>query len=228
MAIPDNLKRITDSLTFETARAGRPAGSVALVAVSKTRSRDEVEQVIVEGHFRFGENRVQEALDKFVGLAPPAEIHLIGHLQGNKAGQAAGRFALIHSVDSLKLVRRLSGICGEKGMVQKILLQVNTSGESSKSGFLSLEGLLEAMEEIKDLPGLKVLGLMTMGPLVDDMTAVARSFALCREWHSRLCKDFPYAVGPELSMGMSSDYPVAIREGSTLVRIGTSLFGERS
>lgn len=228
MSVAENMNTVLASVDNAVREAGRPEGSVRLVAVSKTRPREDVQAALAAGQLCFGENRVTEALDKFEGLVPPAELHLIGHLQGNKARLAAGRFALIHSVDSLKLADRLVSLCRETGSVQPVLIQLNTSGEESKSGYESLDDVLRDLERILACPELPVRGLMTMGPLAGSDSDVARAFALCRESLERIRGRFGDAVGTELSMGMSSDYRIAIREGSTLVRVGTAIFGERS
>jgi len=168
----------------------------------------------------------EEASDKFSRLSPEQfPLYLIGHLQSNKVGKIDSRFMAVHSIDSVKLARRLSRHRESIQHPLEILLQVNTSGEISKSGFSEMEVLKDAAAEISALPYLKLQGLMTMAPFVDDEKTVRSCFSLCREW-SGMIKQY-CGESPVLSMGMSSDYRWAVAEGSTMLRIGTTLFGGR-
>lgn len=171
-----------------------------------------------------GENRVQEALEKQAALADlPLEWHLIGHLQTNKVKQVVGRFALIHSVDSMRLLHAIDQTARAMGLRQEVLLQVNVAQETTKYGFQTDE-VPEVLAEARKLPGVVVRGLMTLAPHVSDPDEVRWVFRRLAELWAR--HGDPAEPG-QLSMGMSSDYPVAIAEGATLVRIGTGIFGER-
>lgn len=179
------------------------------------------------GERLFGENRVDEALDKLEKLPQGVEIDMIGHLQSNKAAKTAGKFRLIHSVDSLKLASKLDRANGEIGNIQNILLELNTSGEESKSGYTSFQDLLSDLEQMVLLPHIRICGFMTMAPFVDDRDRIRRTFLRCREWRDRAQSRFPKQDFSELSMGMSGDYEEAIEEGATIIRVGTAIFGAR-
>jgi PLP dependent protein len=198
---------------------------VTIVAVTKSQGAEAVRAAGRAGLGVIGENRVQEALAKQDQLADVlVEWHLIGTLQRNKARHAVGRFALIHSVDRLDLARELDRRVAE-GQRQAILVQVNCSNEPQKGG-VEPEGVRTLLEELAGLGRLEVRGLMTMAAFTDDVAEQRRSFRLLRS-----LRDQAIAAGhslPELSMGMSADYPVAVEEGATMVRLGTVLFGERS
>ena len=176
----------------------------------------------------FGENRVDEALEKLDKLPAGVEIDLIGHLQSNKAVKTAGKFRLIHSVDSLKLAAKLDKANGEIGSCQDILLELNTSGEESKAGYRSLEEMLAELEGIGKLGHIRVRGFMTMAPFIEERDLIRRTFRLCREWRDEAQKRFPDQDFSVLSMGMSGDYVEAIEEGATIIRVGTAIFGARN
>jgi len=226
MSIKDNWKNFQDKLEEAAAFYHRDSDSITVMAVSKTRTVDEIIEAEAAGLKIFGENRVEEASEKFSRLSPvDFPLYLIGHLQSNKVGKINSRFKGVHSVDSLKLARRLSRHREDIQQPLEILLQVNTSGESTKSGFSELDMFRDAAAEIAALPYLKLQGLMTMAPFVDDEKVVRSCFSLCREWSEAIkeyCEDVPV-----LSMGMSSDYRWAVAEGSNILRIGTALFGGR-
>ncbi|MFS4458529.1 YggS family pyridoxal phosphate-dependent enzyme [Bdellovibrio sp. HCB2-146] len=206
------------------------AGDAKILAVSKLQSPHKIRHLYHEGQRRFGENYVQEALEKIELLAdlPEIEWHLIGHLQKNKAKMVVGKFALIHSVDSLALAESLSKIAVNKGIQQSILIQVNLALEESKSGF-DKESLSNSWEALTLLPGLKIKGLMTMPPLTETGEEVRPYFKELHDLLAELKNKTNLQVHPltELSMGTSHDYAVAISEGATIVRLGTILFGER-
>jgi len=208
--------------------AGRAPSDVRLVAVTKTVPASRLRELARLGVADVGENRVQEALFKQAQLADwPLRWHLIGTLQGNKVRKAVGRFTLIHSVDRLELLAQLDRAARQAGLKQAILLQVNVAGERTKSGF-SPEEVDAALRLALELPGLKVEGLMTIAPHAEDPESVRCVFRSLRGLRDA-CQD---RLGPgtdlrELSMGMSSDFGVAIQEGATLVRVGTGIFGER-
>ena len=226
MSIKDNWKVFQESLEDAAAFYNRDSDSITVMAVSKTRTVEEIIEAEASGLKIFGENRVEEASDKFSRLSPEQfPLYLIGHLQSNKVGKIDSRFMAVHSIDSVKLARRLSRHRESIQHPLEILLQVNTSGEISKSGFSEMEVLKDAAAEISALPYLKLQGLMTMAPFVDDEKTVRSCFSLCREW-SGMIKQY-CGESPVLSMGMSSDYRWAVAEGSTMLRIGTTLFGGR-
>jgi pyridoxal phosphate enzyme (YggS family) len=185
-----------------------------------------VEAALAAGLTDLGENRVEE-LEEKVGAfgADSATWHMIGHLQSRKAPRAAAVADLIHSVDSLRLAEKLSRAATDDGRTIRVLAQVNTSGEDSKSGFTP-EQACDEIVRMAELPGLQVDGLMTMAPFVDDEVVLGAAFAGLRTLSERL-RAASDRIGPELSMGMTNDLEIAIREGSTMVRIGTALFGER-
>jgi PLP dependent protein len=207
-------------------RAGRDPDTVALVAVSKTHAAEVVQAAIDAGLTVLGENRVQEAVDKVAGTHG-GTWHLVGPLQGNKARKAIEAVDLIESVDSLELARRLDRITAEvwPGVRFPVLLQVNVADDATKAGF-TRDGAIDVLDELLDLPNLRVDGLMTIGRLVDEPEQSRPTFAALRELGERLRIRDP-RLGAELSMGMSDDYPIAIEEGATIVRVGRALFGER-
>jgi hypothetical protein len=206
--------------------AGRDPDTVRLVAVTKSHPFEAVEAAIGAGLTDLGENRVEELEGKVEAFGrSDVRWHMIGHLQSRKARRAATVADLIHSVDSLRLGEKLSRVGKDDGRVVHVLAQVNTSGEESKSGF-SPERAREELHALAELPGIRVDGLMTMAPFVDDEVVLGAAFEGLRRLSERLRTVVP-EVGPELSMGMTNDLEIAIREGSTMVRIGTALFGER-
>ena len=206
----------------------RDADSVRLVAVSKTIAADIVKEAIEAGVTILGENYVQEARDKFKALAQyPVSWHFIGHLQSNKARYAVRLFDLIHSVDSLKLAHELDKQAGKLEKIQQILVQVNISAEDTKSG-ISTDEAPRLIAEISRLKNLAVKGLMTMPPYFYQPQKVQPFFAALRELRDQISEQtLPNVSLDELSMGMTGDFEVAIKEGATLVRIGTAIFGER-
>lgn len=205
-------------------------GATKLLAVSKLQPVEKIRDLYSQGQRRFGENYVQEALDKQEALSDLADIewHLIGHLQKNKAKYVVGKFHLIHSVESLELAQVLSRQCESKNVQQNILIQVNLAHEETKSGFDKAD-VLKAWSELIRLPNLHIMGLMTMPPLTETGSEVRHYFTELRELRDELKKQTDTAAHPmtELSMGTSHDYRVAIEEGATIVRLGTILFGER-
>ena len=226
------LSRIGDA----AARGGRGPGDVEVVAVTKTVPTDRIRAAYDAGFRHFGENRVQEREAKAValrdlggaGFGYGATWHLVGPLQSNKASRAAHSFDVIETVDSLALARRLDVIeYGElrSGVPFRCYLQVNVDGDPAKSGFRAAD-LERDLAEVLSFPGLAVEGLMTVGRLVDKPEAARPTFSALRQLSERLRAAFS-DLGPGLSMGMSEDYPVAVEEGATLVRIGRAIFGER-
>ena len=227
MSFAENLTRVRERIGRAAERAGRSPSDITIVAVTKTFGPEKVEEAVRGGVRDVGENRIQEFLEKSEQVSLDCRWHLVGHLQTNKVGKAVGRFALIQSVDSIKLARKLSRAGEERETETDILIEVNTSGEKSKHGFDPAE-TVDAFGEIVSMPALSVRGLMTVGPWVEDETVVASAFSGLR----RLKEEIERSVsgGPaleHLSMGMSDDFELAVLEGSTMVRLGRVLFGER-
>ena len=223
--IPDNLAKVRQTISQAERAAGRPDGSVQLVAVSKTHPVDVIQKAIDAGQLIFGENRVQEARAKIPELSSRIQWHLIGHLQSNKIRPALPLFQLIHGVDSVELLADIDRIAAELGLFPRILLQVNLAGEASKFGF-SPAKLLEQVETIAGFKRANIEGLMTIPPLAPSPEHSRPYFVALRELRDRLARESGFML-PELSMGMSDDYRIAIAEGATMVRVGTAIFGER-
>ena len=217
-----HLEKVERRIAAACERAGRPRDSVRLLAVSKTKPPEAIREAANCGLRLFGENKVQEAQSKIPMCPAGLEWHLIGHLQSNKAKLAASLFQMIHSVDSLKLLRALDAHAGTS---LPVLLQVNVSGESSKSG-MTPEEVAEVIEAANQMQKVEVHGLMSIPPFTADPEKARDHFVALRELRDRLQQETGTPL-PELSMGMSHDLEVAIEEGSTWVRIGTDLFGER-
>lgn len=227
MTISNNLSHIKDRIRAVAAQAGRGAGSVRLVAVSKTRPAADVIEAFGAGQAIFGENYVQELAAKSALVKEPVEWHFIGHLQTNKVRNIAGLVTLIHSVDRLSLAQEISRQWGKMGKSCDVLVQVNIAGEASKSGTTE-EGALQLVKDISCLPNLHVRGLMTMPPFFDDPEAARPYFAELKRLSLRISAEGITGVEmQELSMGMSGDFEAAILEGATLVRVGSAIFGER-
>ncbi|MCU0606307.1 MAG: YggS family pyridoxal phosphate-dependent enzyme [Candidatus Edwardsbacteria bacterium] len=227
--IRENLAAVRERIARAAAAAGRSADDVTLVAVTKTVPAGAVLDGIAAGITAIGENRVQEALGKRPAIGSRAQWHLIGHLQSNKAKKAVELFSLIHSVDSVDLAREIGRRAAEAGKVQDILLEVNTSGEPQKYGIGPGDRtILEVLNEIGDVKGIHVLGLMTVGPLTDDRGRVRAAFRTLRTLFELVRSErIPNIEMRHLSMGMSGDFEDAIAEGSTMVRIGSAIFGPR-
>jgi pyridoxal phosphate enzyme (YggS family) len=222
--LPGRLAHVRETIGRHQALGGW-SHPVSIVAVTKSHGPEAVRAAAAAGLGLVGENRVQEALAKQERLSDlPVVWHLIGTLQRNKARHAVGRFALIHSVDRIDLARELDRRVAE-GQRQAVLVQVNCSNEPQKGG-VEPDALPALLDDLRALPRLDVQGLMTMAALTDDVTEQRRAFR-----RLRTLRDAAKAAGhqlPRLSMGMSADYPVAVEEGATMVRLGTVLFGERS
>jgi len=223
--ISENLVRVRQAISEAERAAGRPNGSVQLVAVTKTHPVDVIQKAIDAGQLIFGENRVQEARAKIPELSSRVHWHLIGHLQSNKVRVALPLFQLIHGVDSVELLADIDRIAAELGLFPRILLQANLAGEASKFGF-SPAKLLEQVETIAGFKRANIEGLMTIPPLASSPEHSRPYFVALRELRDRFARESGFAL-PELSMGMSGDYQVAIAEGATMVRVGTAIFGER-
>ncbi len=228
LEIARNLKAVRQRITETCIRCGRDPGAVRLVCVSKTMRAETVLPAIQAGADLFGENYIQEALEKCTVLAEyPVLWHFIGHLQTNKAKYAVKLFDLIHTVDSLRLAAELDREARKIGKVQKILIQVNMGKEASKSG-IDAESAETLIRDLAAFPNILVRGMMVIPPFFDEPERVRPYFRGLRELRDTLNKPGISGIGlDELSMGMTGDFEAAIEEGATLVRIGTAIFGER-
>ncbi|MFA7405968.1 MAG: YggS family pyridoxal phosphate-dependent enzyme [Pelobacteraceae bacterium] len=227
MTISRNLATINARIRMAAEQAGRDPASVRLVAASKTRPAADISEAYHAGQTVFGENYIQELVEKLTEVGEAVEWHVIGHLQSNKVKYIAGQVAMIHSVDRISLAQEIDRQWGKLGKVCDVLIQVNVSGEATKSGTTE-EGALQLVRECALLPHIKVRGLMTMPPFFDDPDAALPFFAELRRLAESISAQRIAGVEMrELSMGMSGDFETAIQEGATLVRIGTAIFGER-
>lgn len=225
--LQENLERVRANVAAAAEKAGRDPRSVRLLAVSKTFPLSDILEAHEAGQLEFGENRVQELETKVPNGTSDIIWHLIGHLQSNKAEKAVELAEYIHSVDSVKLLNKINTAAAKRGKIQKILLEVNVSGEESKFGLSGWDALRETAEHALGLANIQLSGLMTMAPLDADDSVLHATFGGLREFRDRLEREFSVTL-PELSMGMSHDYPVAIAEGATIVRVGTAIFGGRN
>ncbi|HOZ00487.1 MAG TPA: YggS family pyridoxal phosphate-dependent enzyme [Candidatus Syntrophosphaera sp.] len=227
--IEDNIRRVQDKIAERLDRLGRAADSVTLIAVTKTHPVEAVEAALRAGIAHIGENKVQEALRKIPLLRVPYEgFHFIGHLQSNKINNLLTlKPLLIQSIDSLYIARELNNSLGRKNLTQDILVQVNTTAETTKSG-VSFENAAEMVWQIAALPCLRIRGLMTIGLMSIDPERTRPYFSQLRELGEKIEKQGIPGVKMEyLSMGMSDDYLVALEEGSNMLRLGSALFGAR-
>jgi pyridoxal phosphate enzyme (YggS family) len=225
-SLSDRLESVRGRIAEAARAAARPPGAVRLIGVVKTVPPGLVREAVAAGLEDLGESRVQEARGKIEAVGrSAARWHMVGHLQRNKAGAAVGLFDRIHSVDDVALAETLSRRALDAGFRMPVLVEVNVSGESSKHG-VAPEDLMPLLEIVLALPGLAADGLMTVGAPVERVDDARPGFARLRELRDRAA-DALGAPLPELSMGMSDDFEAAVREGSTMVRIGTALFGAR-
>lgn len=229
-SLADNLSIVQQNIQQCAEKSGRDVNDIHLIAVSKTRSLDEVKAIASLGQKHFGENTIQDAMTKIPHLQQDVEWHFIGHLQSKKAGKLPGYFQWIHSVDSLKLAEKLSSAMMNhtKNSVLNCLIQVNVSGEATKSGLMpdEVNPFLKQLLKL-ELPCLQWRGLMTIGVKGDEQQT-RNAFAELRILQERCKAEFGLQNFDQLSMGMSGDYCLAIEEGATLVRVGTSIFGQRT
>ncbi len=249
LSIQERIAAVQREIEAACRRTNRSPDSVTLIAVSKKHPASQVVEAIQAGLRHFGENRVEEAIEKIPAVdgllagpvEPPVQWHLIGHVQSRKARHVATGFTMLHSLDSLKLAQRLSRAVieqeSESGAALDVLLEINVSGEASKYGWHAAQwqndptvrqAVWDDVTQILKLPGLNVRGLMTMAPIVEHAETARPVFVALRDLRDALANDFPAADWAELSMGMTDDYPVAIEEGATLVRIGRAIFGPRA
>lgn len=227
MDIRENLDTVKSRIENACKACGRESSEVRLVAVSKTKPLATLKEAYAYGCRDFGENKVQELLDKYEALPKDIRWHMIGHLQRNKVKYIVDKVFLIHSVDSLRLAQEIEKEAAKKEITVNVLVEVNVAGEESKFGTTSGEAC-SLVEEIARLPHVKVRGLMTIAPYVEDAEENRRYFAKLKQIYVDIIhKNIDNVFMEELSMGMTGDYEVAITEGATYVRVGTGIFGER-
>jgi len=225
--IGERLAQVRARIAAAARRAGRDPASITLVAVSKTVPPDRIKEGVAAGIAVLGENRVQEAREKIEALGRLAQWHLVGHLQTNKAKLAVQLFDLIHSLDSLKLAHELDKHARALGKRVPCLVEVNQGSELTKSGLAEAD-LVPLLREAAPLPGLEILGLMSIPPFLENPQDVRPHFRRLRELRdAAVAAGIPGLRMDHLSMGMSHDFEVAIEEGATMVRIGTAIFGPR-
>lgn len=221
-----NLEEIEANISKACEHANRPREEVQLIAVSKTKPINQLQVAYDLGCRHFGENKVQELMDKIPALPEDIKWHMIGHLQTNKVKYLIGKVACIHSVDSLKLAKEISKESVKKQVTTDILVEINVAGEESKFGSSNAEENRQLLEDITKLPGICLKGLMTIAPFTEEPESNRKYFRELKAF-AKANQEF-FAATPVLSMGMSGDYGVAIEEGATFVRVGTSLFGARN
>lgn len=224
--IAENFDVIRQRIAAASERSGRSADSVSLLAVSKTFPAETVRAAVEAGQIQFGENRVQEAEGKIPQLPEKLEWHLIGHLQKNKIRRALPLFPVIHSIDSLEVGQQVDRIAGELGLFPKVYLQVNIADDGAKFGF-TVEQIEQQLDTLIDLERLEIQGLMTIPAFTPEAEDSRKFFADLRKLRDQLETKSGVPL-PGLSMGMSHDFEVAIEEGATIVRVGSSLFGKRT
>lgn len=223
--ISHNLESIKQQITDAARRSGRAPEAIRLLAVSKTYPPETIRLAFDAGQIHFGENRVQEALDKIPLLPSEIEWHLIGHLQTNKVRKVLPLCAWIHSIDSLKIAAAINRVAGELDLTAKIYLQVNIARDEAKFGFSPSE-IRQSLDQLQTMEHLHIEGLMTIPEFTDDSQKTRSHFAALRELRDELKTRSGLAL-PGLSMGMSHDFTIAIEEGATIVRVGSAIFGKR-
>lgn len=226
--VVENLAEVEMHICEACARAGRSRDEVTLIAVSKTKPVSMIEELLPGGTRDFGENKVQELVDKYEVLPKDIHWHLIGHLQRNKVKYVVDKACLIHSVDSMRLAETISEEGVKKGVTVPVLIEVNVAGEESKFG-VTLEETESLVREIAKLPSIQIKGLMTIAPYVEDPEENRVHFSRLKQLSVDIKnKNIDNVSMDVLSMGMTGDYQVAIEEGATMVRVGTGIFGERN
>ena len=224
----DNLKDVEERIQAACDRSGRKREDVLLVAVSKTQPVEMIEEVMTAGIVDFGENKPQELRDKYEVLPKNLRFHMIGHLQTNKIKYVIDRVVLIHSIDSIHLAEAVNAEAKKHNRIMPVLVEVNVAQEESKSGFL-VEKAENAIREIAKLSNIRVEGLMTIAPFVENAEENRQYFVKLRKLSVDIAaKNIDNVTMHHLSMGMTGDYEVAIEEGATMVRVGTGIFGERN
>lgn len=225
--IQDNIRQVEENIKAACIKSGRNPEEVKLIAVSKTKPVSMLEEAYAYGCRDFGENKVQELIDKYDKLPKDIRWHMIGHLQRNKVKYIVDKVYLIHSVDSVKLAQEISKEAVKKNVTVSVLIEVNVADEESKFG-ATCEEAVNMVEEIAKLPGLLIKGLMTIAPYVENAEENRQYFEKLRQIYVDIIrKNIDNVCMEELSMGMTGDYRVAVEEGATCVRVGTGIFGER-
>ena len=239
MSTADNINRVQERIAAACARVNRDPGEITLVAVSKGKTVPAIVEAAAAGIQHFGENRVEEGIGKIesvnASVERPVTWHMVGHVQSRKAKHVVPNFAVIQSVDSLRLARKLARLAQQDERQLDVMLEINVSGEASKFGFEGYnwcrdvevrERLWQEISDIVSLSQLRVIGLMTMAPFHAEESVIRRVFADLYKLRQGLSESLSLDL-PELSMGMTDDFPIAIEEGATMVRIGRAIFGER-
>ena len=226
--IRENLEKVQNNISIACTKANRSANDVTLIAVSKTKPVELLQEAYDAGVRDFGENKVQEIMDKYDKLPSDIRWHMIGHLQRNKVKYIIDKVVLIHSVDSLRLAEEISKQAQKHNLTMPILVELNIGAEDTKFG-TSLEEAIALVKEISLLPNIQIKGLMTVAPFVDDAQENRHYFNAMKHLSVDIMKENIDNVCMDiLSMGMTGDYEVAIEEGATMVRVGTGIFGERN
>ena len=225
--IRENIEHVENTIDEACRQSGRNRSEVTLIAVSKTKPVEMLKEAYETGCRDFGENKVQELVDKYEVLPKDIRWHMIGHLQRNKVKYIAGKVELIHSVDSIRLAKQISDEAQKQSIEISVLLEVNVAREESKFGFFT-EETEDACREISKMPGIRVKGLMTSAPFVENAEDNRKYFKKLYELAVDIqSKNIDNISMRELSMGMTGDYVVAVEEGATIVRVGTGIFGSR-
>lgn len=227
--ISENMRMVERQIETACAESGRQSGDVTLIAVSKTKPVEALQEAYAAGARDFGENKVQELLDKIPQLPKDIRWHMIGHLQRNKVKYIIDKVYLIHSVDSFRLASEISKEAVKRNLTVNIMIEVNVAGEESKFG-VTVEETEQLVEEIAKLPGICIKGLMTIAPFVENSEENREYFSKLKSLSvDIMTKNIDNRImGDDLSMGMTGDYKVAVEEGATYVRVGTGIFGERN
>lgn len=226
--VVENYRDVEARVAAACERAGRPREDVTLIAVSKTKPVEMIQELLPIGVVDFGENHAQEVVAKTEVITQPLNWHFIGHLQRNKVKYVVGRTCLIHSVSSLRLAEEIQKESVKKELVTNVLIEVNIADEETKSG-ISSEEAIELVKEVAALPNLKIMGLMAIAPPVESPEENRGYFRQMKELQQQIASmNIPGVEMKELSMGMTGDFEVAIEEGATMVRVGTAIFGERN
>lgn len=225
--VADNLEKVKENIAEACRKAGRDPGEVTLIAVSKTKPVELLREAYDAGARCFGENKVQEIMDKYPQLPADIQWHMIGHLQRNKVKYIVDKVKMIHSVDSLRLAETIEQEASKRGVQVPVLLEVNVAQEESKFG-LKTDEVLPLAEAVSAFPHIKIQGLMTIAPYVDDPEENRGIFRQLKKLSIDIeAKNINNVTMSVLSMGMTGDYQVAVQEGATMVRVGTGIFGER-
>ncbi|MFP4373470.1 MAG: YggS family pyridoxal phosphate-dependent enzyme [Spirochaetaceae bacterium] len=228
MSVAEHVREVQEDISEICIRAGRDPAEVTLMAVTKNQNASAVTQAYEAGVRCFGENRVQEAASKYRERPADLDVQLIGHLQRNKAKSAVGLFSTVQSIDRTETAEALHRHCSAAGSRMRVLLEVNTSGEESKYGVVGADALRAVLDGVIKLESLDPVGLMTLAPFTTDEQAIRRSFRELYRLFTMVARSYPELDFSVLSMGMTNDYAIAVEEGSTMVRLGTRLFGSRS